>query len=222
MSAMPSPAIAHGPAGRLWGRAFAAVYDRMMDATERKGNAARRAELLRQAHGTVVELGAGTGLNLEHYAPDVDLVLTEPEPPMARRLRERVERERPGARVVEAAAERLPLADASADTVVATLVLCTVGDVAATLAEIRRVLRPDGRLLFLEHVAAEPGTRLRGWQDRLERPWRAVAHGCHPNRDTEAALRSAGFTFDQLHHGQLEEGLLAEPLVWGVARPNHG
>jgi ubiquinone/menaquinone biosynthesis C-methylase UbiE len=218
MSAMSIAA----PAGRLWGRAFAAFYDRMMAATERKGNADRRAALLAGARGTVVELGAGTGLNLKHYAPEVELVLTEPEAPMARRLRERVEAERPSARVVEAPAERLPLPDASADTVVSTLVLCTVGDVGATLAEVRRVLRPGGRLLFLEHVAAEPGTKLRRWQDRLQRPWCAVAHGCHPNRDTVASLRAAGFTLDELEHGKLEEGLLVEPLVWGAARQATG
>lgn len=213
-----SAPVPHNPAGRLWGRAFAALYERAMAATERNGNAARRAQVLSGARGAVVELGAGTGLNLQHYGPDVDLVLTEPEPPMARRLRERVARERPDARVVEAAAEQLPLPDDSADTVVSTLVLCTVIDVPATVAEIRRVLRPGGRLLFVEHVAAEPGTGLRRWQDRLEGPWKAIAHGCHPNRDTVATLRAAGFAFDELHHGKLEGGGLAEPLVWGAAR----
>jgi SAM-dependent methyltransferase len=210
--------VPHGPAGRLWGRVFAAVYDRGMRSTERKGNAARRAELLRGARGTVVEIGAGTGFNLEHYPPDAELVLTEPEPPMAQRLREHVAEQRPGARVVEAAAEALPLPDDSADTVVSTLVLCTVTDVGAALAEIRRVLRPGGQILFLEHVAAEPGTRMRRWQDRVERPWCALAHGCHPNRETLAALEAAGFAVDELHRGKLEGGMLAEPLVWGSAR----
>jgi SAM-dependent methyltransferase len=120
-------------------------------------------------------------------------------------------------RVLEAPAERIPLPDGSVDTVVCTLVLCTVDDLDATLTEIRRLLRPDGRLLFIEHVAAGPGTRLRRWQDRLERPWRRLAHGCHTNRDTEDALRNAGFALEEIHHGQMEAELLLRPLTWGTA-----
>lgn len=214
----PEP-VSHGTAGRLWGRVFAAIYEPVMRGTERNGNAARREELLRSARGTVVEIGAGTGLNLQHYPADVDLVLTEPEPPMARRLREHVAQQRPTARVLDATAEALPLPDDSADTVVSTLVLCTVADVDASLAEIRRVLRADGRLLFLEHVAAAPGTRMRRWQDRLERPWSAFAQGCRPNRDTVSALERAGFAIEELRHDTLQGGALIEPLVWGSARP---
>ncbi|HEU4977092.1 MAG TPA: class I SAM-dependent methyltransferase [Baekduia sp.] len=217
--AQPSTAspVAHGRAGRLWGRAFAAIYDPVMRQSERSGNADRRRELLRDARGTVLELGAGTGANLEHYPDGVELVLTEPEGPMARRLREHVAQRRPGARVIEAAAERLPLPDASVDTVVATLVLCTVGDLGAALAEIRRVLRPDGHLLFLEHVASEPGTRERRIQDAIERPWHALAHGCHTNRETVAALQAAGFAVDDLRRDRLGGLLLTAPLVWGRA-----
>ena len=129
-----------------------------MRATENGGNAARRAAVLAHARGTVVELGAGTGLNLPHYPPDVELVLTEPEPPMSRRLLERLAQSGRQARVLQAPADRVPLPDGSVDTVVCTLVLCTVPDLDATLTEIRRLLRPDGRLLFIEHVAAEPGS----------------------------------------------------------------
>jgi ubiquinone/menaquinone biosynthesis C-methylase UbiE len=175
--------------------------------------------VLARARGTVVELGAGTGLKLPHYPGDVELVLTEPEPPMARRLLERVRQSGRQARVLQAPAERIPLPDGSVDTVVCTLVLCTVADLGATLSEIRRLLKPDGRLLFIEHVAAEPGTRLRRWQDRLQRPWRRLAHGCHTNRDTEAALRHAGFALAEVHHGELEAELLLRPLTWGTATP---
>ena len=188
-----------------------------MQATENGGNAERRAAVLARAHGTVVEIGAGTGLNLPHYPTDVELVLTEPEQPMARRLLERLQQSGRQARVLQAPAEQIPLPDDSADTVVSTLVLCTVPDLDATLSEIRRLLRPDGQLLFIEHVAAEPGTRLRRWQDRLERPWRRLAHGCHTNRDTEAALRNAGFALQETHHGRLEAELLLRPLTWGTA-----
>ena len=206
--------------GRLqsaWGDCFAAIYEPLMQATENGGNAARRAAVLAHARGTVVELGAGTGLNLPHYPADVELVLTEPEPPMARRLLERLHQAGRQARVLQAPADRIPLPDGSVDTVVCTLVLCTVHDLDATLTEIRRLLRPDGRLLFIEHVAAEPGTRLRRWQDRLERPWRRIAHGCHTNRHTEVAIRNAGFALEEIHHGQMEAELLLRPLTWGTA-----
>jgi ubiquinone/menaquinone biosynthesis C-methylase UbiE len=210
---------AHDALTRAWGRAFAWFYEPLMQATEKGGNADRRRALLAGATGTVVELGAGTGLNLPHYQPHVELVLTEPEAPMVRRLHDRVVAEGRAARVLQAPAEDLPLPDGCADTVVATLVLCTVNDVRAALAEARRVLRPGGRLLFIEHVAAPEGTRLRRWQDRLQRPWRRLAHGCATNRDTETALRNAGFTIDSIERGDMEAELLLRPLIWGAARP---
>jgi SAM-dependent methyltransferase len=216
-----TPATARQTHGRLqdaWGRCFAAIYEPLMQATENGGNTERRAAVLAHARGTVVELGAGTGLNLPHYPTDIELVLTEPEPPMTRRLLERLQQSGRQARVLQAPAERIPLPDGSADTVVSTLVLCTVRDLDATLSEIRRLLRPGGRLLFIEHVAAEPGTRLRHWQDRLERPWRRLAHGCHTNRDTEQALRNAGLALENIHRGQMEAERLLRPLTWGTAK----
>ena len=132
-----TPATAPQTHGRLqsaWGRCFAAIYEPLMQATENGGNAERRAAVLAHARGTVVELGAGTGLNLPHYPPDVELVLTEPEPPMARRLLERLQQSGRQARVLQAPAERIPLPDGCADTVVSTLVLCTVPDLDATLS----------------------------------------------------------------------------------------
>jgi ubiquinone/menaquinone biosynthesis C-methylase UbiE len=176
----------------LWGRIFAALYDRAMAATEDAGLRDARHELLAGARGRVLELGAGTGANLDHYPDAVtELVLTEPEEPMAKRLRPRAG----AASVVVAPAEELPFADASFDTVVSTLVLCTVRDPQAAMAEIRRVLKPDGRLLLFEHVrAGDPG--LARWQDRLLPIHRRIAHGCHPNRDTAALLARAGFDVD--------------------------
>lgn len=170
-------------------RFFAAVYDRILAASEEAGLRQERARLLARAEGVVVELGAGTGLNLEHYdRPRIErLVLTEPDPHMARRLRERAGAD---AEVLDAPAERLPLPDATADTVVCTLVLCTVPDPEAVLREVERVLKPGGRLLTLEHVRSDDPSRAR-WQDRLERPWGWLAGGCHPNRDTLATLRAS-------------------------------
>jgi ubiquinone/menaquinone biosynthesis C-methylase UbiE len=170
------------------GRLFAGVYDRMQARAEKAGVREIRQGLVGQASGRTLEIGAGTGLNLEHYPAEVtELVLTEPSPHMARRLREKVSGSGRSAEVVEAPAERLPFPDASFDTVVVTLVLCTVPDQQAALAEIARVLKPGGRLLFLEHVRSED-PKIARLQDRVEKPWGFVGAGCHPNRDTLAAI----------------------------------
>ena len=167
----------------LWSRVFAAAYDPFLARAERAGIASARQQLLAGARGRVLEVGAGTGLNVAHYPQGTEVTFTEPDPHMAKRLRAH------GVDVVEAGAESLPFADGSFDTVVSTLVLCTVPDVAASLSEIRRVLAPGGRLLFLEHVRAEPGSGLERWQNRLHGPWQAFACGCHCNRDLLGALR---------------------------------
>ena len=176
--------------------------------------------MLAGAQGDVVEIGAGTGANLAHYPPAVGrLVLVEPDPTMADQLERKVAEARRAAEVARAAAEALPFPDASFDTAVFTLVLCTVPDPQAALAEARRVLRPKGRLLFIEHVRAESPRRAR-WQDRLERPWRFAFGGCHPNRDTGAAITAAGFAIERLDHGELPKaGPLTKPLISGAARP---
>ena len=197
------------------GRLFAAIYDKQLAAVERAGLAEHRRALVSRASGRVLEIGAGTGLNLEYYGPAVtDLVLTEPEEPMARRLRERLER----GRVVEASADRLPVPDGSVDTVVSTLVLCTVPDQERALVEIRRVLKPGGRLLFLEHVrASDP--KVAKWQDRLMRPWRFVGYGCHCNRDTASALTRAGFRLDVQAWRLPKAPPIVRPVIEGVATP---
>jgi ubiquinone/menaquinone biosynthesis C-methylase UbiE len=199
---------------------FAALYERSMHETEEAGLRDRRARLLAQARGRVLELGAGTGLNLDHYPDAVsELVLTEPSPHMAERLRRRAAASSRPTEVVEAPAERLPLDDDSVDTVVATLVLCTVDDVAATLREVARVLRPGGQLLFIEHVRSDEPGRAR-WQDRLERPWGFVAAGCHPNRDTIAALEASALEMgDGVENGKMRKAPpIVRPLVQGSAR----
>ena len=201
-----------------WGRAFAAVYERLMTNTEEAGMRDRRRELVAGASGTTVEVGAGTGLNLDHYPDAVtELILTEPFEPMARRLRERAADEDRNVRVIEAPAERLPLEDASADTVVCTLVLCTVDDVPATLAEVARVLKPGGRLLFAEHVRSDDPALAR-WQDRLEVPWRLVGHGCRCNRDTVGAIEASPLAVESAELGRLPKAApIVRPLAVGSA-----
>jgi ubiquinone/menaquinone biosynthesis C-methylase UbiE len=201
-----------------WGRAFSAVYDRGLEATEDAGLRDMRTELLRGARGRVVELGAGTGANLDLYPDAVEeLVLVEPDPHMTKRLRARLADSGRPATVIEAPAERLPLEADSFDTAVVTLVLCTVPDPVATLAEITRVLAPGGRLLFIEHVRAEdPG--LARWQDRFERPWRFLADGCHCNRDTLATIAASRLEVEDVIHDRTPKALpVVEPLIRGSA-----
>lgn len=197
---------------------FAAVYDRLMASTERAGLADRRAALIADARGATLEVGAGTGLNLRHYPDAVtELVLTEPDSHMARRLRARVADAGRPVEVVEAPAERLPLEDARFDTAVVTLVLCTVNEPAQALAEIARVLKPGGRLLFIEHVRADASGLVR-WQDRLERPWGWIAGGCHPNRDTVGSLDASALRVESVERGEMPKAPpLVKPLVAGVA-----
>ena len=192
---------------------FAAMYDRMTARSERAGLAQMRSNLLAGAAGRTLELGAGTGANAARYPEAVaELVVTEPDPHMARRLRERLAADPPGfaVEVAETVAEKLPFDDGSFDTVVSTLVLCTVGDPQRAVAEVARVLKPDGRLLLLEHVRDPDAGRLGGWQDRLRGPWGWLAGGCNPNRDTRATLAAAGFDVSGLEPAQLPA---APPLV---------
>jgi SAM-dependent methyltransferase len=197
---------------RLWNCVFAAAYDPLVARAERAGVAQARRELLAGVRGRVLEIGAGTGLNVEHYPTGSDVTYTEPEPQMARRLRAR------GVDVVEAGAADLPFGDSSFDTVVSTLVLCTVPDVAASLQEIHRVLAHGGRLLFLEHVRAPPGSRLERWQERLHGPWHAVACGCNCNRDLLASLEAQSFTVEELRHESWRfMPPLVRPVVIGAA-----
>lgn len=174
---------------QLPGPVFAAVHDRMNQTVEDAGLRARRRDLIADATGYTLELGGGTGLNVEHYGLAVErLVFTEPERHMAAKLRARLRETGRDAEVVETAG--LPFASASFDTVVTTLVLCTVPDPLETLAEIHRVLKPGGRLLFLEHVrSVDP--RVARWQDAMRPVHRFIGRGCHPNRATLETLMSS-------------------------------
>ncbi len=209
-----------GPDPGLWGRAFAGVYDPFLWIGERLGMRAHREELLRHARGRTVELGSGTGLNLEHFPDDLDeLILTEPEAAMRTRLARKLGRSGRSARVLGAPAERLPLDDGSVDTVVSTLVLCTVDAPDLALREIVRVLRPDGQLLFVEHVRAE-SPRLASWQDRLAGPWQRFAEGCRCNRATVELMQACDLEVEQLRQASWR-GMpaIVRPLVAGRAHP---
>jgi ubiquinone/menaquinone biosynthesis C-methylase UbiE len=201
-----------------WGRFFAATYDRGLKATEEAGLRRMRAELLAGARGRVLEIGAGTGVNLDLYPDAVEeLVLVEPDPHMAKRLRLRLAESGRQAKVLEAPAERLGLEDAGFDYAVSTLVLCTVPDPGATVAELSRLLKPGGRLLFIEHVRAED-RGLATWQDRFEKPWRFLADGCYCNRDTVATIAASRFEVEALEHDRTPKAPpIVRPLVRGSA-----
>jgi ubiquinone/menaquinone biosynthesis C-methylase UbiE len=181
----------HGEHG--WDSVFAAVYERLLHSGEVRGMREQRRRLLASARGRTLEIGAGTGLNVGLY-PDglAELILAEPFEPMRRRLSRKVTASGLVASTFDATAESIPLPDDSIDTLVSTLVLCTVDFPDRALAEIVRVLRPDGQLLFIEHVRSH-SPRLARWQDRLETPWRHFAAGCRCNRDTVAQLAASGF-----------------------------
>ncbi len=201
-------------------RLFAFLFAHLAPWAERRDGAlGHRRELLAHASGRVIEVGAGTGLNLPHYPePVTALVATEPDPHMRKRLvRATAFASRPVA-VVDAVAEALPFDEGSFDTAVASLVLCSVSDPTSSLAELRRVLRPDGRLLVYEHVRANDPNRA-ARQDLLERPWGLVGAGCHPNRATADAVASAGFAWEELRRFEMPGLWLAAPHVLGVARP---
>ncbi len=184
--------------GHRW---FAATYDLMTKPSEKKLGRLRK-RLLTGLHGDIVEIGAGTGANFEHYPAGVRVIALEPDPHMLKRAQARlVALGREDIDIRLAAGESLPLDDASCDAVVSTLVLCTVHDVAQTLHEIRRVLRAGGELRFIEHVRGE-GALGRG-QDFAQPAWGWFAAGCQMNRRTEDALRQAGFDVADLEHKKM-------------------
>lgn len=202
----------------LYGRLFASAYDRVTAGVERAGLGERRRGLVGQASGRVIEIGAGTGANLGYYSEAVtSLTLTEPDEAMAIRLDRRCAKQSRPATIVHAPAEALPFTDGSFDTAVCTLVLCTVPDPAAALAEIQRVLVPGGTLLFLEHVrSSDPG--LARWQDRLNGVQNVIGRGCNCNRPTASLIESAGFRLERVEGGELRKAPpIVRPIVVGAA-----
>ncbi len=198
-------------------RLTAALYDPFLWLAEKRGTAARRQELLARAEGAVLEIGAGTGHNLPHYPAGLDqLVLAEPGARMSAQIDIDGGPNAVATRLERAPAESLPFADDSFDSVVSTFVLCTVSDPERAVAEVARVLRPGGRLLFLEHVRAEPGWR-QALQRASARPWAAFADGCRCDRPTLETIEA------QMRVESVESGCwkgmpaIVKPLVWGSA-----
>ena len=190
----------------------------MLAKVEKAGLADQRAALVALADGDVLEVGAGTGANLRYYRSDLpSLTLIEPEPAMLKRLQRAVRRDRPLARALRAPAEDLPYDDNSFDSVVCTLVLCSVDDQPRALREMHRVLRPGGRLLVVEHVRSDQPGRAR-LQDRINWFNRIVAAGCNCNRRTADNIAAAGFSISLLEHSELKKAPpFVRPLIIGSA-----
>ena len=201
----------------LRGKLFALTYDRQMARAEKAQLGALRQSLLATADGDVLEIVGGTGANLPFYRPGTgSLTITEPEPAMVRRLERRAREQAPRAMILRAPAEDLPFEDGTFDVAVSTLVLCGVSDQPRALRQLRRVLRPGGRLLFIEHVrSGDP--RLARHQDRMN--WlNQLVVTCDCNRPTLASIQEAGFTVTDVEHLSLHKApSFASPLIVGSA-----
>ncbi|HEX2088498.1 MAG TPA: class I SAM-dependent methyltransferase [Actinomycetota bacterium] len=172
---------------------FARIYDPLLARPAERWEGRYRSEQCGGAEGLVLEIGAGTGMNFPHYSDVSTVVAVEPEPHMLEQAKQRAAGDPAPIVLLRASAECLPFPDGTFDTVVSSLVLCTVPDERQAIREVRRVLKPQSPLRFYEHVRAKSDRAAR-WQDRLERPWGFFGGGCHPNRDTVGALVEEGFT----------------------------
>jgi SAM-dependent methyltransferase len=179
-----------------------------------------RERVIGAAEGRVLEVGVGSGLNLARYPPAVqELLALEPDPKLIAMARSKsAERDQP-LRFLEASAEHIPLEDASIDTVVSTWTMCTIPDIRRALGEIRRILKPDGRLLFVEHGLA-PDPSVRKWQNRLDPFWTRVGGGCHLNRPIATLITAAGFQIDRLRTGYMPGPKLMTFMYEGAGRPH--
>jgi SAM-dependent methyltransferase len=176
----------------------------------------RKRTLLGDLHGTVLEIGAGAGANLEYYPRDVQWIGIEPNPAMFPYLQQEAQRLGMTVQLREGVAEQLAVDDNSVDAVVTTFVLCSVHDPRQALQEIKRVLKPGGRFVFMEHVAAPPDSRTRSVQRLLKPLWKPLADGCNPDRETGSTIEAAGFSSVQIEHFKIAVPVVG-PHIAGVA-----
>ena len=196
-------------------------YDRFMAKAEEACLKEWRHELLKQVNGDVLEIGAGTGASIDFYPQSVTrLVLSEPDKHMRKRLEVNANSSYvTDISITSATAEHIDADDESFDFVVASLVCCSLTNLEAGLVEIKRVLKPGGGLVFLEHVAAADGTGRRRWQNRINPLWRGLMGNCNLNRETELAILSAGFSIGQITRESMRKAIpLVRPTIRGVAR----
>jgi len=205
------PHAVRGPLNAL----FFSALDRYLDHLLRP----HKESVFRDLPSTVVELGPGVGANLRHLAPGTRLIAVEPNPAMHARLRKRAARAQVELELHTTVAEGIDLPDESVDTVISSLVLCTVTDPAAVVEEVHRILRPGGRYAFLEHVAAPQHSALRRLQRSVRRPWGWFFEGCSVERDLRAVIEDAGFAETVIEDYRLSGPFLpANTQIAGVAR----
>lgn len=200
---------------------MAKFYDTAMKHTEKLCLSNWRSELLGQIHGDILEIGSGTGVNLKYYPDTINrLVLSEPNANMRHYLNQRIEES--GINNISIAhnqAESIDFPDESFDYIVSTLVLCSVTDQLNCLTELKRLLRPNGKLIFIEHVAAEDHSRILKWQKRINPFWKIMAGNCHLTRNTESVIKQAGFNTIQVEKTfLLGAPRLVAPIIKGIAQ----
>lgn len=196
------------------------ILPRLTDFAMRNREATRyRAQLVPGARGVVLEVGAGSGLNLPFYGPDVrHLFVLDPSEALLRMARRKAERAPFPVECLARSGEEIPIPERSLDTVVATWTLCTIPDPLSALREMRRVLKPDGVLIFAEHGLA-PDAGVRVWQERLNPVWRRVTGGCNLNRKPDDLMRAAGFSIAELEAGYAKGPRPMTYMYAGRARP---
>jgi len=205
----------------FWSYFMARFYDASMRGMEKACLARWRSELLNEVEGDVLEIGAGTGANLAYYSDSVSkLILTEPDAHMRVQLKEnaarRWEREY---EVATYGAEKIDFPDDSFDSIVSTLVLCSVNSPASALVEVRRLLKPGGTFLFIEHVLAKDRPRLLKRQRFWNRVWVPLCGNCHLTRDTEQSILDAGLELESINRTRFAGGpSIVSPIIKGVAR----
>jgi ubiquinone/menaquinone biosynthesis C-methylase UbiE len=199
---------------------MAQIYDKLMQKGESRCLHDWRAQLLKQVQGSVLEIGAGTGMNLDYYPHSANpIYLLEPDPSMQAKLQNKISKKSDTPiKIISSNAESIPLPNASCDYVISTLVLCSVNNPQSVLSEIHRVLKPDGKFIFIEHVAAQNNPARLKWQQRLEPFWKIIACNCHLTRNTEQEILHAGFKFINIER-QSMRGVpaIVRPSIKGVA-----
>ncbi len=198
-------------------------YDSLLAKSEEACLTEWRSELVKHVHGNVLEIGAGTGANILFYPKNgIELTLSEPDKHMRTQLEEKVKDEGLDHVTISShTIEENHKPDATFDCVVSTLVCCSVPNLASAFSEIKRILKPDGYFIFLEHVGAEKGTRRRRWQNRLTPLWCKISGNCHLNRETEIAFKNAGFTFKEIKRESMRKATpLVRPTIRGIAIKN--
>jgi len=217
MSNQPSNQLPNHPAPSLGQRFFAWVTYKTANSRNERLDAHKR-ELFNSLSGAVLEIGPGTGANLDYYPQGIHWIGIEPNPAMHGYLRDKAEQSGLTAELRLGHAEQLDVPDCSVDVVVSTLVLCSVGSLIGSLAEVRRVLKPGGRFIFIEHVAAPQGSALRTVQNLVNPLWNVVADGCNLNRETWVEMERAGFASLTYERFMVTGGMSGlTPIIAGVA-----